>query len=59
MISSRYLKDKDFPKVRKWVVDNLDNDPHVLLVVFLFTMYGIFSSQAWMVGGDKYVTLSN
>ena len=25
------LKDKDFPKVRKWVVDNLDNDPHVLL----------------------------
>jgi hypothetical protein len=25
------LKDKDFPKVRKWVVDNLDNDPTVLL----------------------------
>lgn len=22
---------KDFPKVRKWVVDNLDNDPTVLL----------------------------
>ena len=27
----RHLKDKDFPKVRKWVVDNLDNDPNVLL----------------------------
>ena len=25
------LKVKDFPKVRKWVVDNLDNDPTVLL----------------------------
>jgi len=25
------LKGKDFPKVRKWVVDNLDNDPTVLL----------------------------
>jgi DNA polymerase III delta prime subunit len=25
------LKDKEFAKVRKWVVDNLDNDPHVLL----------------------------
>lgn len=27
----RNLKEKDFPKVRKWVVDNLDNDPHVLI----------------------------
>ena len=27
------LKVKDFPKVRKWVVDNLDNDPTVLLPV--------------------------
>ena len=25
------LKSKDFSKVRKWVVDNLDNDPTVLL----------------------------
>ena len=25
------LKTKDFPKARKWVVDNLDNDPVVLL----------------------------
>ena len=25
------LKEKDFPKVRKWCVDNLDNDPAVLL----------------------------
>jgi len=27
----RHLKEKDFSKVRKWVVDNLDNDPNVLL----------------------------
>ena len=25
------LKEKDFPQVRKWCVDNLDNDPSVLL----------------------------
>ena len=25
------LREKDFPAVRKWVVDNLDNDPTVLL----------------------------
>ena len=25
------LKEKDFPEVRKWVVNNLDNDPGVLL----------------------------
>ena len=24
-------KEKDFPQVRKWCVDNLDNDPAVLL----------------------------
>ena len=27
----RNLKDKNFPEVRKWVVDNLDNDSDVLL----------------------------
>tara|TARA_B100001559_G_C16498952_1_gene622299 strand:- start:589 stop:1530 length:942 start_codon:yes stop_codon:yes gene_type:complete len=27
----KHLKEKDFTKVRKWVVDNLDNDPTVLL----------------------------
>ena len=27
----RNLKDKNFPEVRKWVVDNLDNDSAVLL----------------------------
>jgi len=27
----KQLKAKDFSKVRKWVVDNLDNDPNVLL----------------------------
>jgi len=27
----KFLKEKDFPATRKWVVDNLDNDPAVLL----------------------------
>tara|TARA_B100000519_G_scaffold191026_1_gene191040 strand:- start:52 stop:999 length:948 start_codon:yes stop_codon:yes gene_type:complete len=27
----KHLKEKDFSKVRKWVVDNLDNDPTVLI----------------------------
>jgi|TARA_R110000851_G_scaffold67985_1_gene153101 DNA polymerase III delta prime subunit len=27
----KFLKEKDFPATRKWVVDNLDNDPTVLL----------------------------
>ena len=27
----RFLKEKNFPSTRKWVVDNLDNDPTVLL----------------------------
>ena len=27
----KYLKEKDFPEVRRWVVNNLDNDPSVLL----------------------------
>ena len=27
----RFLKETDFPATRKWVVDNLDNDPTVLL----------------------------
>ena len=28
---TKNLKEKNFPSVRKWVVDNLDNDPAVLL----------------------------
>ena len=28
---TKNLKDKNYPAVRKWVVDNLDNDPAVLL----------------------------
>ena len=28
------LKEKDFPSVRKWVVNNLDNDPSVLLRIY-------------------------
>ena len=31
MTSLKNLKEKNFPEVRKWVVDNLDNDPSVLL----------------------------
>ena len=27
----KFLKEKDFQEVRKWVVNNLDNDPSVLL----------------------------
>ena len=27
----KYLKEKDFSEVRRWVVNNLDNDPSVLL----------------------------
>ena len=26
----KYLKEKDFGNIRKWAVDNLDNDPHLL-----------------------------
>ena len=29
------LKDKDFPEVRKWVVNNLDNDTSVLSASYL------------------------
>ena len=31
MISLKNLKEKDFAEVRKWCVNNLDNDPSVLL----------------------------
>ena len=31
MIWSKTSKKKNFPQVRKWVVDNLDNDTSVLL----------------------------
>ena len=27
----KHLKEKNFPEVRKWVVNNLDNDPSVLI----------------------------
>ena len=33
------LKEKDFPQVRKWCVDNLDNDPAVLLRRIYDTLY--------------------
>jgi DNA polymerase III delta prime subunit len=34
------LKEKNFPEVRKWVVDNLDNDPSVLLRRVYDALYG-------------------
>jgi len=36
----RNLKDKNFPEVRKWVVDNLDNDSSVLLRRLYDSLYG-------------------
>jgi len=27
----KYLKEKNFPEVRKWVVNNLDNDPSIII----------------------------
>ena len=35
----RNLKDKNFPEVRKWVVDNLDNDSSVLLRCLYDSLY--------------------
>ena len=36
----RNLKEKNFPEVRKWVVNNLDNDPGVLLRRVYDALYG-------------------
>ena len=36
----RNLKEKDYPAVRKWVVNNLDNDPGVLLRRIYDALYG-------------------
>ena len=33
------LKEKNFPEVRKWCVDNLDNDPTVLLRRIYYALY--------------------
>ena len=40
-----YLKDKNFPEVRKWVVSNLDNDSSVILRRVYDTLYDCLSSQ--------------
>ena len=40
----RNLKDKNFPEVRKWVVDNLDNDSSVLLRRLYDSLYENTSS---------------
>ena len=37
---TKNLKEKNYPAVRKWVVDNLDNDPAVLLRRIYDALYG-------------------
>ena len=34
----KHLKEKNFPEVRKWVVNNLDNDPSVLIRVCMMLL---------------------
>ena len=33
----RFMKDKEFTNVRKWIVNNIDNDPTRLFAVFMIT----------------------
>ena len=40
------LKEKNFPEVRKWVVNNLDNDPGVLLRRVYDTLYNTLESSS-------------
>ena len=40
------LKEKNFPEVRKWCVDNLDNDPAVLLRRIYDSLYGSLVSSS-------------
>ena len=42
----RNLKDKNFPEVRKWVVDNLDNDSSVLLRRLYDSLYETLVSNS-------------
>jgi DNA polymerase III delta prime subunit len=42
----KYLKDKNFPEVRKWVVSNLDNDASSLLRRVYDACYDCLSSQS-------------
>ena len=42
----RNLKDKNFPEVRKWVVDNLDNDSSVLLRRLYDSLYETLVSSS-------------
>jgi len=37
---TKNLKEKNFPSVRKWCVDNLDNDPAILLRRIYDSLYG-------------------
>ena len=41
-----YLKNKNFPEVRKWVVSNLDNDPGVVLRRVYDACYDCLSPQS-------------
>jgi DNA polymerase III delta prime subunit len=41
-----YLKNKNFPEVRKWVVSNLDNDPGVILRRIYDSCYDCLSPQS-------------
>lgn len=42
----KYLKQKDFSGVRKWVVDNLDNDPILIFRKIYDTMYQYTESSS-------------
>jgi len=35
----KYLKDKNFTEVRKWVINNMDNDPNIVLRKVYDTLY--------------------
>ena len=36
-----YLQKKDFPSVRKWIVQNLDNDPNTILRNIYDSLYNV------------------
>ena len=40
------LKDKEFTTVRKWVVENLDNDPNAILRSLYDSLYSTLESRS-------------
>ena len=40
----RFMKDKEFTNVRKWIVNNIDNDPTRLFAVFMITYMIIWTA---------------